>query len=74
MSDSLTAPETYTPRQIFGLAGGLVAFALLLLLPPPEGMSDKGMLVAAIAALMAIWWICEPIPVYATALIPLVLL
>jgi sodium-dependent dicarboxylate transporter 2/3/5 len=74
MSDSLTTPETYTLRQIFGLAAGLAAFAVLLVLPPPDGMSEKGMLVAAIAALMAIWWICEPIPVYATALIPLVLL
>jgi solute carrier family 13 (sodium-dependent dicarboxylate transporter), member 2/3/5 len=74
MSDSSITPETYSTRQYFGLMAGLLAFFALLALPPPEGMSDKSMLVAAMAALMAMWWICEPIPVYATAMIPLVLL
>lgn len=74
MSDSAAALETYTPRQYFGLFAGLVACIAMLAITPPDGMSDKGMRVAALAVLMAIWWICEPIPVYATALLPLVLL
>jgi len=74
MSDRLAPTETYSARQSLGLFAGLAVFALLMLLPPPEGMSEQGMTVAAIAALMAVWWICEPIPVYATALLPLVLL
>lgn len=74
MSETEAAPGPYSPRQYFGLFAGLVAFAVLCLLPPPEGISQRGMLVAAMALLMAVWWICEPIPVYATALLPLVLL
>ncbi|MSO98406.1 MAG: DASS family sodium-coupled anion symporter [Rhodospirillaceae bacterium] len=73
MSDALIEPDVYSKRQLFGLFTGLAAFGVLVFLPPPEGMSDKGIDVAAVLALMAIWWICEPVPVYATALIPLVL-
>ncbi|MDX2144107.1 MAG: DASS family sodium-coupled anion symporter [Rhodospirillaceae bacterium] len=79
MSDSLSLPESYSARQWFGLVAGPLAFLALLALAPPEGaVAAKGALgaaamrVAAVAALMACWWICEPVPVYATALIPLV--
>jgi sodium-dependent dicarboxylate transporter 2/3/5 len=73
MSDSLDQAEEYGFRQYLGLALGLSGFCLLLLLPPPDGMSENGMRVAAVALLMAVWWICEPIPVYATAFLPIVL-
>lgn len=48
-------------------------FALLLLLPAPEGMALDAWRTAAIGALMAIWWVTEPIPIPATALLPLLL-
>tara|TARA_B110000438_G_scaffold257094_1_gene264980 strand:- start:272 stop:1777 length:1506 start_codon:yes stop_codon:yes gene_type:complete len=60
-------------RQRFGLVLGLFLFALILLLPPPEGLNAAGWRAAAVAALMAVWWLAEAIPVYATGLLPLAL-
>lgn len=60
-------------RQIIGLILGPLVFALLLLLPVPAGMPDSGMKVAAVASLMAIWWISEAVPIPATALLPIAL-
>lgn len=42
--------------------------------PPPAGMQIEAWWVAAIAVLMAAWWITEAIPLAATALLPFVLL
>lgn len=61
-------------RRTIGLVGGLVAFILMLLAPAPEGMTPNAWRTAALAVLMASWWITEAIPVYATGLLPLVLL
>jgi solute carrier family 13 (sodium-dependent dicarboxylate transporter), member 2/3/5 len=55
-----------------GLWLGPVVFLLLLLLPPPEGMPLAAWRTAAGAALMAIWWVSEAVPISATALLPLV--
>lgn len=60
-------------RQRFGLSLGGAIFLLLLILSPPDGLSPAGWRTAAVAALMAIWWITEAIPVYATGLLPLAL-
>ncbi len=60
-------------RGLIGLILGPVVFLLLLMLPEPAGLSPQGMGVAAVAALMAIWWISEAIPVPATALLPILL-
>jgi solute carrier family 13 (sodium-dependent dicarboxylate transporter), member 2/3/5 len=56
-------------------AGPVLALAVYLLLPSGEG----GLPVAArvcggVAALMAVWWMTEALPLEATALLPLVLL
>lgn len=59
--------------RVAGLAGGLALFAALLLAPAPAGLDPAGWRTAAIAALMAVWWITEAIPIPATALLPLVL-
>jgi sodium-dependent dicarboxylate transporter 2/3/5 len=59
-------------RAIVGLIGGAAVFAVLLLLPAPDGMSGPAWRVAAVALLMAVWWVTEAIPVPATAMIPLV--
>ena len=56
-----------------GLIGGIVVFVLMLLLPEPSGLSEAGWRTASVAALMAVWWMTEAIPIAATALLPLVL-
>lgn len=43
------------------------------MLPPPAGMSPEAWRVAAVALLMATWWVTEALPIAATALLPLVL-
>ncbi|MGI9590570.1 MAG: SLC13 family permease [Myxococcota bacterium] len=63
-------------------AGPIVALAVAALLPDayPSGSGEPvafppaGRATAAVAAWMALWWLTEAIPVYATALLPLVLL
>ena len=60
-------------RQRIGLVLGPLALVALLLLPAPEGMSAEAWKTTAVGALMAIWWVCESIPIPATALVPLVL-
>ncbi len=59
--------------RIAGLLGGAAAALLLMLLPAPEGLSGAGQAVLATAALMAVWWITEALPIPVTALLPLVL-
>lgn len=56
-----------------GLILGPVLFLGVLLLPLPEGLVPAGLHVAAVAVLMATWWITEAIPMPATALAPIVL-
>jgi len=63
----------YGLRQKLGLAGGLLACGLMLLLPAPPDLAPAGWRVAAVGILMAVWWITEAIPISATALLPLVL-
>jgi sodium-dependent dicarboxylate transporter 2/3/5 len=66
-------PDWLGQRNLIGLVLGPAVFFLLLVLPEPAGLSPQGMNVAAVAALMAIWWITEAIPVPATALLPILL-
>lgn len=60
-------------RARIGLMAGPVAFGLMLVVAPPEGMSLMAWRTAAVGVLMATWWISEAIPIPATALLPLVL-
>ncbi|RFF28039.1 DASS family sodium-coupled anion symporter [Wenzhouxiangella sp. 15181] len=60
-------------RPRIGLIAGLAAFVAILLLPAPDGMPDTAWQVAAVAALMVVWWISEALPIAATALLPIVL-
>jgi sodium-dependent dicarboxylate transporter 2/3/5 len=59
-------------REIIGLIAGPLLFVLLMLLEPPQGMSDEAWRVTAITLWMATWWISEAIPIPVTALLPIV--
>lgn len=59
--------------RLFGLCGGLLTFIIMLLLPPPSGMELPAWRVAAMAILMAIWWMTEALPLTVTALLPFLL-
>jgi sodium-dependent dicarboxylate transporter 2/3/5 len=63
-------PNIVSPRP---LLLGLALFALLLLLPPPGDLSLPAWRTVAVAALMAVWWIGEALPLPATALLPILL-
>ena len=56
-----------------GLYSGILCFIVMILLPTPESMDEIAWKTAAVAVLMAIWWISEAIPIAATALLPIVL-
>ena len=66
-------PKEYSKRQKIGLVLGPVLFLLMLLAPTPAGMSDSSQKMAAVALLMATWWMCESIPIPATSLLPIAL-
>jgi sodium-dependent dicarboxylate transporter 2/3/5 len=59
-------------KQI-GFFLGPIVFVAMLLIPAPEGMKLEAWRVAAVTALMAIWWITEAIPIPATSLMPIAL-
>lgn len=67
------AEERKTYQKIGFFLGPLLA-ALLLILPPGEGLSLDAWRVIAMVVWMATWWATEAIPVPATSLIPLVFL
>ena len=58
--------------RTIGLWLGLTAFLLLMIFPVDPGNESASHL-AAVALLMAIWWGTAAIPLFATALLPLVL-
>lgn len=66
--------ERYGLRQRVGFVAGAAIFALTLFLPAPSGMADAAWKTVALVALMATWWVSEAIPIFATALLPIVLL
>lgn len=71
--EAAEATTGYGRRQIVGLFLGPLLLLLTYAVPAPELLGPTGWHVAGIAALMATWWICEPIPIPATSLLPLVL-
>lgn len=62
----------YNHTKIAGLFIGPILFALVLILPL-NGLDILPKTVLGISLWMASWWITEPIPLYGTSLIPLVL-
>jgi len=67
------ASERKTYQKIGFFLGPLLA-ALILFLPPAEGLNPAAWQVVAMVVWMATWWATEAIPVPATSLIPLVFL
>jgi len=59
--------------KTYGLIGGIAFLIIMILLPLPDGMSPEARNAGVVALFMAIWWITEAIPVYATAFAPMVL-
>jgi len=66
-------PRGYTTRQKIGLILGPLLFILMLVIPTPAGMEPVAQKMAAVAFLMATWWMCESIPIPATSLLPIAL-
>src|SRR6056297_46818 len=66
-------PREYSRRQMIGLWLGPLLFALMLIIPTPAGMEPIAQKMAAIAFLMATWWMCESLPIPATSLLPIAL-
>jgi sodium-dependent dicarboxylate transporter 2/3/5 len=60
--------------RAIGRLAGIGAFAAMLLAPAPSAISGQAWTVAALAALMAVWWMSEAVPLAATALAPLIVL
>ena len=58
--------------RTIGLWLGLGAF-IFLILAPIDSTNEAASKMAAVAILMAIWWVTDSIPLFATALLPLVL-
>jgi sodium-dependent dicarboxylate transporter 2/3/5 len=59
--------------SLTGIVLGLLVVFTLLCLPPPPGMQLRAWKAAAVASLMAVWWLTEAIPLAATALVPIAL-
>ncbi|EHR62155.1 SLC13 family permease [Saccharomonospora cyanea] len=68
-----SSPGAAAPRRHWiGMAlGPVLAVAVFLLLP--DSLSGPGKTTAAVAVLMAVWWVTEALPLAATALLPMVL-
>lgn len=61
-------------KEYLGIFSGLFIFILVLLLPfDPAVIPDATKYTAAVTLLMVVWWVTEALPIYVTALIPLVL-
>ncbi len=70
----ISSPEPHRSRSrsLLSLGSGLLLFAGILLLVDLEPGRPQVTRTAAVAALMAVWWMTDAIPLAATALIPVV--
>ena len=69
-------PGGRSAKTIWGLRafGLIMALIVWISMGQAEGLSSDARWVAAIATLMAIWWMTEAIPLSATSLLPIVLI
>jgi len=73
MRDSRNDTDPFLGRRHWVLAGPIL-FAIVLLLPGPDGIGPEGKATLALATWMAVWWLAVAVPLAVTALLPLVLL
>ena len=72
MSDDVeTLASERHPR--WGRWAGLILFAAVWLCPMPDGMPAAAHRLAAVATLMAVWWVTNAWPIAVTSLLPTVL-
>jgi sodium-dependent dicarboxylate transporter 2/3/5 len=64
---------SYGLRQKIGFVAGIALCGAVLLLPPAPGMTPEAKKAAAVALLMAAWWMSEAVHLAVTALVPLAL-
>ena len=76
--DDYGAPQGPQRRSVGAIwafrIGGLAAAALVFALLQSADMPSDARWIAAIATLMAVWWMTEAIPLAATSLLPIVLI
>ncbi len=72
--DAEATSGSFGVRQKVGLLAGVGVFLAVLLSEAPSDMPPAAWRVAGAGLLIAIWWISEAIPIFATSLLPLVLL
>ena len=56
-----------------GILIGLTLAIIVLFSPAPDGMSHEAWNATAVALLMSAFWISEALPLYVTALLPIIL-
>jgi len=59
--------------KFLGFLFGSMSFLLILACPLPDGLTPLGLRTAALAVLMAVWWLSDALPMGATSLLPLLL-
>ncbi|GMU95684.1 SLC13 family permease [Ignavibacterium album] len=59
--------------SFLGLISGIIAFVIIVLFFDPQPDKPAVKYTAGVAALMAVWWMTEALPLAVTALIPLIL-
>lgn len=59
--------------KIIGFWAGILILMISIFITPPEGMKPEAAKALGVTLLMAIWWVTECIPIYATAFIPVAL-
>ena len=57
-----------------GLIVGFAGFLLTLVLPAPAGMPPQAWQTAGLVWWMAVWWMSDALPLYATAFLPFIVL
>jgi len=62
--------QGYSTAKIAGLILGPVVAAIILMLPGISGLDAVGQKALALTALIVIWWITEPVPIWVSALLP----
>lgn len=73
VKEAVEHPADYGLRQWSGWIIGPAILLITCLTAPPEGLSELGWRTTGAAALMAVLWMTEAIPIPVTALLPLVL-